>query len=526
MQVDYRPLPTDPWHHAELEGERTVADLFTDLIPRDYWAFTDMSRCIGDIPEECREYMGREAVETVERAKREAKEINCYEVMVNDEVIDLSKWEYVVVEEGDRVVISSRPAGFFDSLKKAFIIAAIVFVAVYIGVSFVGPGAVGLTAGTTTIAGFTVSTTTAFALAAAAVTFVSTVLMSFLTPKLGGVSGGQSATYKVEGIGNRMRHWEPVPKIFGRFKFHPIICGHTYDEAVGEKTYLRFLMTFGQGRINIGPVKLGETYISRYQGIETNPIKNASHPLTLKYYQNRRRIERFQRRLTTSWAHFTTAEGASEAIVNLQFPQGIFFADGYKTKHSEVTVEWRWKVSTQETYGTGSGGSGALLGGVFSGLKGLLRLIRHAVGVNTRPPALLEQVVGNIRAASYLDGWVALGFDDRVSGPGFPNIESISIVRRISREPFTVVIFYDAKIAEADRANKSVYIRIENFTPPGVVDLAIPLTDFTWTVYNAKSRTEKRKAYSTNPATAGATITAIVANSGMAFDNLFVPPAG
>ena len=364
IQVSYREKPSDgQWTHREFESEQTIAQLFEQCIPKTYWNLVDCKNLVPDLPENHPNVWDKQAMDYYERTKKEMEGVCCYGVTVNGEKVEPDQWEYSWIEHGDEVSIAAQPAGVFSSIKKLLIIAIIVFVVVYVAINFGWAATLPAPAEGTAAASLyeTLGAQAFTAFAAAAVSFMTGFLMTFLQPSIGSSGSEGSPTYRLAGTGNRARHWAPVPKIFGQMRFHPVICATTYPETVGDKQLLRFLMTYGLGDVITTNVKLGQTPITRFKGVSTNTIRNGTTE-NLEYYSKRRRQDNYQIRLGPEATELTTEADTKEAVINIHFPAGMFFQDQLHVREEAVKIKWEWKTHSDTDYAPeGSlAGSGAV----------------------------------------------------------------------------------------------------------------------------------------------------------------------
>jgi len=96
-------------------------------------------------------------------------------------------------------------------------------------------------------------------------------------------SYNDSPTYSIGANSNQANPWGPIPVALGTYKVYPPLGASSYTELVGSDEYLRMLFVWGYGPLKIENIKIGDTLLSSYAGveIETNGGWSTDTPLTL-----------------------------------------------------------------------------------------------------------------------------------------------------------------------------------------------------------------------------------------------------
>ncbi|HSI41756.1 MAG TPA: hypothetical protein VLA00_14530 [Xanthobacteraceae bacterium] len=98
--------------------------------------------------------------------------------------------------------------------------------------------------------------------------FTGNLLLNALVPQPRGDSGAQSPTYRISGWRNTENPDSPVPVVMGFHRMAPQIASGSYTEVVGDEQYIRFLMHWGYGPLDISNIRIGDTPIDKFKGVE------------------------------------------------------------------------------------------------------------------------------------------------------------------------------------------------------------------------------------------------------------------
>lgn len=178
-------------------------------------------------------------------------------IFIGDVLIPRKNWRIVRPKPGSMVSIRLLPQG-----GGGWRIAAIIGIAVLaIAATFlVGP------------AGFAILPAALAPLAGAAVMIGGTLLLNkFLPPPTPAISkdyGRSSSTYSIIGSRNRADMWGKLPFLFGYMRTVPPYGALPYRELIGGQIYWRAMFAVGHGPIQFGEIRIGNTNITEYQGVE------------------------------------------------------------------------------------------------------------------------------------------------------------------------------------------------------------------------------------------------------------------
>lgn len=252
-------------------------------------------------------------------------------VFIDDHFVPRNLWHVVRPKPGRKVTLRVVPQGSGGGGKS---ILRIILTLVVVVASVFLPPLLGITG--------TILGVSAAALASAAIGAVGMLLVNAIAPVrppslgLGNASGpDESQALFIEGARNQARPWSVVPTVVGQHRMVPNYGGQPITEQIGQDQYLRMLFVWGYGPLTISDLKIGETPIEEFEGvqIETRDGLATDDPLTLypdTVVQNEISVVLEQ---ADSWQQLTTDPDADEISIDFGFPQGLvkFEDDGTKT---------------------------------------------------------------------------------------------------------------------------------------------------------------------------------------------------
>lgn len=103
---------------------------------------------------------------------------------------------------------------------------------------------------------------------AAAITIAGSLLIQALIPQPQPEGSSRRNTYAISGWNNEIRPGDPVPAIKGKIRYAPPFAAPAYTEIVDGEQYVRALFTFGNGRLDISDLRIGDTPVTDFEGVE------------------------------------------------------------------------------------------------------------------------------------------------------------------------------------------------------------------------------------------------------------------
>jgi hypothetical protein len=272
-------------------------------------------------------------------------------VSIEDVYIPRDNWAAVRPNPGCTVYLKVYPqgggggGGGKDTFRTLLTIGVVVA-----SFAFAGPLAAGLGIPNVTIAGFTITgSQIAGGLISIAGTLLTNVIAPVRPPQIANLSSTQvlqdSPTLFIEGARNNARPFESIPSVLGTYRHTPPLGALSYTEVIGDDNYLRMLLVWGYGPLQVQNIRIGDTPITDFDDvqIETREGRDADAALTL--FPDSVEQESLSINYTEATSFTRTAPtGADELSVDITFPQGLFFItnSGSRTS-SSVTfkIEFR-----------------------------------------------------------------------------------------------------------------------------------------------------------------------------------------
>lgn len=157
-------------------------------------------------------------------------------------------------------------------------------------------------------------------------------------------------TYAITGTSNRFAPYANIPRVLGKRRLYPLMAARPYTEAQGKDRYVRLLLLAGYGPLSISDIKIGETPITAFAGVEVEineggpPGWGGNHAITL--YTQAIREDQLSVTLTAagSWQLRQTRELTAEISLDIAFPRGLihYGSDGSRQARS-VVVEVQYR---------------------------------------------------------------------------------------------------------------------------------------------------------------------------------------
>lgn len=265
-------------------------------------------------------------------------------VFVGDVEVPAASWGRVRPKAGRHVLVTAVPTGG-DGKSPLRIVLTI---AVIVAAAYAGPFAAGVM-GIGTAATATAAASTGFIIASgvvsAGVTLAGTLLINALIPpprpRLSD-NGGDSASPTITGARNELRPFGVVPVVLGEHRLAPLYGAVPYTEMVGDDQYLRLLFVLGYGPLEISDLKIGETPLGEYEGVEVEIREGRPGDAALVLYPGvvLEDADSVLLAQAAGWIVRTSEASADELSADVTFPQGLVeFAGNGDRRLRSVSLE-------------------------------------------------------------------------------------------------------------------------------------------------------------------------------------------
>lgn len=153
-------------------------------------------------------------------------------------------------------------------------------------------------------------------------------------------------TYSITGTQNRFAPYGNIPRVLGtKRKHYPLLAARPYTESQGADRYMRLLLLAGYGPLSISDIRIGETPITAFNGVEVEIDEGGpdgwpgNADITL--YTQAIREDQMSVALTEAggWQMRQTREATAEISLDVSFPSGLISfraADGLRMSRTVV----------------------------------------------------------------------------------------------------------------------------------------------------------------------------------------------
>lgn len=285
-------------------------------------------------------------------------------VWIGDREVDRQHWHLVRPRDGQVIYVRVVPHGGGGGGGKN-LLRAIAFVVVAIAAVYTG-GAAAAAMGFTevTAAGATVLTTTGMVVAAGVsvgVSMIGNALVNALIPppkpsfdvnSSADASPVAAPRYQLTGVQNRLAPYANIPRVFGKRRMYPLLAAQPYSEIQGSDEYLRIALLVGWGPIRISDIKIGDTPLSAFQGVEVETREGWDNDQPLTLFTQSVQQQNFQVTLEQDvWNQRTTESNVTEVSVDLSFPAGLaYFNDAGGRDPITVNFEVQYAVAGSNSW--------------------------------------------------------------------------------------------------------------------------------------------------------------------------------
>lgn len=257
--------------------------------------------------------------------------------MINGEIILREVWRVVRPKAGTHVEIRVLPTGGGGGGGKN-VLRVLLTIAVIVAASLLG-GPLGTTLGISAFAGSAIISAVGILLINVLVPLRPPSFKSFEQPE---------PSFSITGSRNRFTPFEPVPQPLGRHRMAPPYGALPFTEIIGEDQFLRMIFVWGIGPLDIdtSSLKIGETPLADFEGVETEHREGQSGDSALTLYSDTVSQSDINIEMTfaVGFLQRTSAVNADELSVDMVFPLGFIniHNDG-STDPISVTIEIEYR---------------------------------------------------------------------------------------------------------------------------------------------------------------------------------------
>lgn len=260
-------------------------------------------------------------------------------VFINAEIVPRAMWPYVRPKAGTSVSVKVVPQGGGGGKNP---LSAVLSIAL----AFAAPALGAALAGSLGIASATFMGISGTALMTGVVSAVGRLAISAIAPpavqknRVGTPDPAESPTQFITGAQNRAMPYGRVPRPLGRIRMIPPFGAQPYTENVGNDQYLRMLFVWGYGPLEISDLRIGDTALSEFKGVEVEHRYGYMDDEPLTLYSNDVGQNPLSVVLTEAegWQIRTTEDNVDEICVDLTFARGLTIFNG-SGKKAERVVE-------------------------------------------------------------------------------------------------------------------------------------------------------------------------------------------
>lgn len=260
-------------------------------------------------------------------------------VYIDGAYIPRDKWAAVRPKAGTVMTLRIVPMGGGGGKNPLRTVLSLALIAASPMIAASIAGALGVTAGTTFMG------ISAARIITAGVNLLGRLTLNALAPPgkpRFGAGLQESPTLFIQGARNQAYPFARVPKVLGKHRFVPPLGALPYTETAGNDQYLRMIFVWGYGPLHISDIKIGETPIEQFDGvdIETRQGYADDAPLTLYSNSVMQTDMDITLRQADGYVTRTTETDADEISVDITLPRGlVFFSSSGNKRTTDVQLE-------------------------------------------------------------------------------------------------------------------------------------------------------------------------------------------
>lgn len=253
----------------------------------------------------------------------------CVNVWLNDQIVLPERYKETVVKEDDKLCMRYALQGGGGGGKNVLNIVltvAVMVAAFYSGQWYLANYGTLTAAGTYTAGSLFTAGVIQATVATVGMLAVNAVVPPYVTDPVTYDASGGDTKYSLEAGGNQVNRFGSVLAVLGKHKIYPQYAANPYTEQVGNDSYLRLLLNWGYGPLEVSDIKIGDTPIEEYKNVEYeyDPMYSPDDPLTL--FPGSVQEESIGLSMDKANASITrtTAMNTEEISLDFSFPAGMY----------------------------------------------------------------------------------------------------------------------------------------------------------------------------------------------------------
>ncbi len=246
-----------------------------------------------------------------------------------------------VITAGQRLEYRLTPSG--DDVVRTVAVVALVVIAAPAAAAWAGTAATSALAGTS-LAGTMAGSALVYGAGALATMATMSIGMQLINavfpvrqpdmPSMPGDPGTSNPQLMLTGGRNESRTYGSIPLVLGQYRYNAPIAANTYSEIQTDLTYLRMLLCWGYGDVQVSDIRIGPTVLSEYDEItqytDGNTLSTDNDTFanikaiygtdTTQIYPN---TELLYTNSDADWVYRNIVEDVTDINVSLHFPEGL-----------------------------------------------------------------------------------------------------------------------------------------------------------------------------------------------------------
>lgn len=272
-----------------------------------------------------------------------------------------------------------------------------------------------------------------------------------------GAGQKESPTLFLQGARNQVTPFGRVPKILGRHRFVPPLGAMPYTETIGNDQYLRMIFIWGYGPLNITNLRIGETPLSEFDGVEIETRSGLPDDTPLTLYSNSvlQNDMEVVLRETDGYVTRTADSDADEISVDITLPRGLVaFNSAGKKVLTDVRIEVQYSPAGANDWSAGGNSFKpvAAQAAILTAIPAPYRYMNRVFTVSRTDRIVIDAASGALRVLKGEE--YRIGHD--ASAPALPVIpEGYLAVARVERRSDDSAVIPTVRVTDERTASLS-----------------------------------------------------------------------